>query len=266
MTRRGAAFAVVVLFVVALPVAAADPPLPPQRPDPEQQVPADDPVAVEPAAPEAPSAADSVASDLAEVPPAPPLYERLAESDNDFAACTAALSDLGAKFTPVEPITDQKFRDCGIARPVKLHEAVPGVSMQPDTVLRCAAALALAEWVSDFVLPAARRLPERGVVTAVAHGSSYICRRRNNAAEGKLSEHGFGNGIDVTGFRFADGSLLPIEPREADGTLDEAFQSAVRKTACLSFTTVLGPGTDAAHADHFHLDIKQRRGGFRLCQ
>ncbi|MEG4644742.1 extensin family protein [Paracoccus sp. APAP_BH8] len=28
----------------------------------------------------------------------------------------------------------------------------------------------------------------------------------------------------------------------------------------------LGPGANAAHVDHLHLDIKARRGGFRLCQ
>ncbi|MGR3491611.1 MAG: extensin family protein [Shimia sp.] len=35
---------------------------------------------------------------------------------------------------------------------------------------------------------------------------------------------------------------------------------------CLSSPTVLGPGTDAALADHFHFDVKQRRGGYRICQ
>ncbi|MFD2843675.1 extensin family protein [Paracoccus cavernae] len=29
---------------------------------------------------------------------------------------------------------------------------------------------------------------------------------------------------------------------------------------------MLGPGTNAAHDNHLHLDIKARKGGFRICQ
>ena len=75
-----------------------------------------------------------------------------------------------------------------------------------------------------------------------------------------------GNGIDITGFRFASGAPIPIQPRERDGGMAEAFQDTVRATACLHFTTVLGPGTDATHSDHLHLDVIARSSGFRLCQ
>ena len=50
------------------------------------------------------------------------------------------------------------------------------------------------------------------------------------------------------------------------GDMEVAFQNAVQGAACLFFSTVLGPGSNAAHDDHLHLDIKARRGGFRLCQ
>lgn len=48
------------------------------------------------------------------------------------------------------------------------------------------------------------------------------------------------------------------------GTSDaQAFWRAVRNGACNGFSTVLGPGSDAAHADHLHLDLARRmaRGG-----
>ena len=278
-------------------------PEPRPRPDPEARVPADEPegdasdYVPEAAAPEGGTADDAageeqnavspdadaeeavtdpeaqVDEDELEAPeasvegaaPLPPIWERLAETDEQFAACAEALGEFGAEFETVEPIVS-KNRDCGIARPIEVARIAPGVAMRPDTVLRCETALALARWVVDFAIPAAERLPERGELTGIAHGSSYICRSRNNAASGRLSEHSFGNAIDVMGFTFEDGSTLQIEPRDEEGTINESFQSAVRNAACLDFTTVLGPGTDAAHADHLHMDVKDRKGGYRLCQ
>jgi len=145
--------------------------------------------------------------------------------------------------------------------------AVAGtVVLTPAAVLRCSAARSLAEWVETFLLPAARMLPDRGELAGLEQGTGYMCRRRNNAEDGKLSEHGLGNAVDIMEFEFAEGAPIKVEPRERQGTRAESFQDAARATACLSFSTVLGPGSDAAHADHLHLDVIERRGGFRLCQ
>ena len=257
--------------------AAAPAPEPRPQPDPASEAvtaptpspsPAENeenaPAAKEPAA-EDPGAEEPEAK--APPPPAgPPVHETLAESDADFAACTAALTALGTRFETAPPVTDPAERDCGIDRPVTVSEILPGVALQPAAVLRCEAALALAEWTRDFVAPAASRLPGRGALSAIDHGTAYLCRPRNGISGEALSEHAFGNAIDIAGFRFAEGEALPVTPRAGDGSLEEAFQAAVRKSACLAFTTVLGPGADASHADHLHLDVKARRGGFRLCQ
>lgn len=196
-----------------------------------------------------------------ESPTAPDAAERAA-----FATCTATLKRQGVVFDPLPPVDDADDPACGIALPLKVQEIRPGIALNPDTVLSCEATLALSRWIERVVLPAAEVLPERGGVTGLAHGSAYVCRPRDIDAEGRISEHSRGTAIDIMGITFADGSTLPIEPRERDGTLEEAFQDAIRAGACLSFTTVLGPGTDADHADHLHFDVKERRGGFRLCQ
>ncbi|UWQ20429.1 extensin family protein [Jannaschia sp. W003] len=193
------------------------------------------------------------------------VRDALALGDADHAACLAALDALGAVFAEAEPIIEEGDPDCGILRPVQLEAVRPGVAFSPPAPLRCPAALALAEWTRDFAEPAAERLG-RGAITAIDHGSTYVCRRRNNAPDGKPSEHSFGNAIDIMGFRFADGDPVAVQPRERDGTMAEAFQDAVRASGCLEFTTVLGPRTDEAHADHLHFDIVERQGGFRLCQ
>jgi hypothetical protein len=205
-------------------------PRPDDLTDPEMQVPADEPMA------------DATGAIVA-APTEPPIRTQLRETEDAFTACLAALDALGTVYETGAAVTDDGIRDCGVARPVRVTEVVPGVALSPEGVMRCETARALADWTATILQPAARTLPERGVLTTLEQGSTYICRPRNNRPGGKLSEHSFGNAVDI-----------------------EAFQRTARAGSCLYFTTVLGPGTDAAHADHLHMDIKARNGGFRLCQ
>jgi hypothetical protein len=186
--------------------------------------------------------------------------------DATYASCLVALRELAVAYEEVAAVVPDDDVDCGILRPVKVSEIAPGVVLVPPAVIRCPTAHALAAWVQDFVLPAAARLDGRGALTAIENGSGYICRRRNNQAEGALSEHAFGNAFDVMGFRFEQGAPVMIEPREAENSLVSAFQDAIWASACLDFSTVLGPGSNNSHDDHLHLDIIARDTGFRLCE
>ncbi|TDL78108.1 extensin [Palleronia sediminis] len=249
----------------ATPEAAPPPetsPAPAPRPDPEDR--ADE---VAPDAPDAGPAPDAETAADADADPAEtaPQWEVLREDPEDLAACLADLDSLGTVYETLDPLGGE-LRDCGIANPVEVAEILPGVALRPDAVMRCETARALAEWVSVTVAPAARLAGDYGDLSAIDHGSTYVCRARGGVASGKLSEHAFGNAIDVMGFRFEGGGALAVEPRADTATIEEAFQRAARGGACLSFTTVLGPGTNAAHADHLHLDVKARNGGYRICQ
>jgi hypothetical protein len=267
------------------PEAPAQAPVPEDAPEAPVQapVPAEGPATapVPETGPEAPSAAPGPAGDSdagaeapAEAPrPAePPVPELLAEDDAEFAACLGRLGALGAVFERVEPVGDAPGGGggnggaagaCGIANPIRVTGIVPGVALEPAGIMRCATAAALAEWVAIFVLPASRFLPERGRLAALEQASAYVCRRIG--ADGDLSQHAFGNAVDIAAFRFAQGPAVPIEPRERDGTAAEAFQRTARASACLLFSTVLGPGQED-HDDHLHLDIAARASGYRLCQ
>lgn len=193
------------------------------------------------------------------------MRAQLAGTAAQLQACTRALDALGAAYKLTRPITPAD-RDCGIARPVTLTQAAPGVAMSPPQPLRCEAALALARWVNRSVLPAARALPQRRGLMAIEQAPSYACRRRNNLPTGKPSEHSLGNAADIAGFRFRSGPPVMLRPRDGAGTNAAAFQRAIRRAACEEFTTVLGPGADAYHANHLHLDIRQRRNGYRICK
>lgn len=194
------------------------------------------------------------------------MRETLREDDFHYSACLLDLSLMGADYSEVAPITEADAPDCGIARPILLRAPLPGIEIPGGAQMRCETAWHLAHWLRDFVLPASALLPGQSRIVAVEPGSTYQCRQTIGNGGGKLSEHAFGNAFDVAGFRFQDGSRLEIAPRQDSGDMTEAFQRAITGAACLHFTTVLSPGSNAAHENHLHLDIKARKSGWRLCQ
>ena len=146
-----------------------------------------------------------------------------------------------------------------------MEAILPGVMLTGTPVMRCETARALAVWMRDFVQPAARRLPGAPRVAALEPGTTYDCRPRVGNAEARLSEHAFGNAYDIAAFAFDDGSRIVVGETE-EGSPQAAFLGAVRWVACMDFGTVLGPGSNAAHEDHLHLDVKRRKGGYRVCE
>lgn len=177
------------------------------------------------------------------------------------AACRVRLRDLPVKWTQAEEIEKDR---CGIGAPVTVTEAA-GLKFVPAATVNCRTAEAVTLWLRDEVVPAARTsLEDRPVSLFVA--SSYVCRNRYGQTDGKISEHAFGNAIDISGFGFDDGRFDVMPGSERDEKAQSTFQEKIRKAACDRFTTVLGPGTNAAHKTHFHFDLRQRRGGYRLCE
>ncbi len=196
--------------------------------------------------------------------PAPPV--RQAKPAFDLAAakrCEGELRKLNARFSVVEPLEEND--QCGWPRPLKLTALARDLKIVGDIMVRCELALALARWAKDVVAPSAE-LHLQTKPSAVRIGTSYQCRRRNNAGTGKLSEHAFANGVDVMGIDIADGQKVDFADRRGTSDAERAFQAAIRGGACAYFTTVIGPMTNEAHADHFHLDLAVRRNGYRLCQ
>lgn len=57
----------------------------------------------------------------------------------------------------------------------------------------------------------------------------------------------------------AKGQSQPAEP-PLNETAELAFLKELHAGACGIFSTVLGPQANRAHHDHFHFDLKQRRG------
>ena len=183
------------------------------------------------------------------------------------AECQARLDALYATFSFTPPVAEGA---CAIPLPVRLRALALGADAIPLTgepVLDCRLAERLADWIGNVVEPLARHHLGAGLA-AVETGPGYVCRNRNNETAGKLSEHAKGNALDIAAFALRDGRRIAVRPSDRPAPAEAAFLAAVRTTACGYFLTVLGPGSDAAHADHLHVDLGQhgRTANYRICE
>lgn len=188
-------------------------------------------------------------------PAAPP------EDTTQAQGCEAELKAMGVVFEPQPPITDEA--GCGVERPLEVSSV--GIALKPAVTTRCEVAKALAVWTKDVVIPSAA-LHLKATPTAISTGDAYQCRARRGEGEVKVSEHARANAVDITGIEFSDHAAVQIMDRAGSADDARAFQAAIRGGACAYFTTVLGPGTNAAHADHLHVDMIARRNGYRICE
>lgn len=134
------------------------------------------------------------------------------------------------------------------------------VAITPAPYLRCAMAEQLALFVRDDAAPQVASAGE--VLTRLDTYDDFSCRGRNRKLSGKVSEHGKANAIDVRGMTFASGRFVMW----TDIKVARPLRDSLRKDACARFTTVLGPGSDGYHEEHIHLDLSERRNGYRICQ
>jgi len=157
---------------------------------------------------------------------------------------------------------------CGALRPFSVSAAAQGwVQLRPPALLRCQMIPALDQWVQRVVMPAARYHLGAPVVE-VKVAASYSCRPMNNMDGARLSEHGHANAIDISQFMLADGRAVSVRTGWWGAWAERNFLRAVHRGACGIFTTVLGPGYDVNHRDHFHLDLARhgRDGGEPICK
>ena len=145
---------------------------------------------------------------------------------------------------------------CGLTHPFKVSGLANGtVSVEGPVTIDCSMIPALEDWLAQVVQPAAQAHFGEAVVGLTAFGA-YSCRSVDNIAGAQLSEHSFGNAIDISGFKLADGrSIIIVQDWKKTDTQESAFLHEAHAGACQHFTTVLGPGADVFHYNHFHLDL-----------
>jgi hypothetical protein len=176
-------------------------------------------------------------------------------------ACRRSLKRLGVSYQDLAPINDGG--SCRIEHPIKLIGFSGNIAMKPAATLTCDMALAFATWTKNELAPNARSRYWSGVKT-IHQGSSYSCRRI--AGTTVASEHSRGNALDVMRIELKNGRDIKVKKQGLFAFRARGLLNTVRADGCSYFTTVLGPGYNADHADHFHFDIKERRNGYRACR
>ena len=125
----------------------------------------------------------------------------------------------------------------------------------------CPLAVAYALFEEHGLQPAAQRVFGQPVAQ-IDHLGSFACRNVYHRKQGRLSQHATANALDISGFRLKDGQRIVLA-RDWQGQGPKAdFLRQVHEAACENFSTVLGPEYNAAHRNHFHLDM----GGWRVCR
>lgn len=163
---------------------------------------------------------------------------------------------------PMRPINGPSI--CGLDSPYQVIRLNGGrVALSQPAVVSCSMVPALERWSYSYLQPAARSLFNAEVVQIKTFGG-YNCRGVNSARRGALSEHGFGNAIDISGFVLSDGRTIMVRSGWRGGSPDEQqFLRYAQRSACTIFRTVIGPDGDAAHVDHLHLDLARHDRAFR---
>jgi len=198
--------------------------------------------------------------------PLPPLRPSIppdaeAPAKPSPSACQLRLPDIAV----VEMLPPVIAADgCGIEDPVKLSAVTTTngarIAISPPATLRCTTAEAVARWVREDIAPIAVSLG--APLSGVANFDSYECRGRNRVAGAMISEHGKGNAIDIRALMLSNGKSFEL----TDIAVAKETRERLKASACARFTTVLGPASDGYHENHVHVDLAERRSGYRICQ
>jgi hypothetical protein len=186
--------------------------------------------------------------------------------EREQACLTSGVLRASSSIQPMSKIDGPGV--CGLDVPLKVSGLSGGrVGVQPAATIGCPLTAGLDRWMQASVQPAAIRYFGEPVVS-IRQIASYSCRGRNGNNYGHISEHAFGNALDIAGFRLASGEEVSVVKGWWKGSRRErAFLQTVIAGACSEFYTVLGPGSDRHHYNHIHVDllVKNARNGRHYC-
>ncbi|MGE0716509.1 MAG: extensin family protein [Alphaproteobacteria bacterium] len=169
-------------------------------------------------------------------------------------ACYRQLAARGVIFSPLAQ--HASIGGCTLTNGVRVEGMA--AAMSRPVSLACPTALVVDRWVDEVVQPAAKRHFRRQVAV-IHHAGGFACRGTRG---GSPSEHAKGRAIDIWGFELDDGTKALIRDHWTGAGARSRFLQEVGRRSCALFNTVLGPGADADHHDHLHLDL----GQWKLCQ
>lgn len=182
---------------------------------------------------------------------------KLGRLRDDPQLCAAALATSDLRYSP-QADTPANAR-CPLTHVVRVQGA--SVRLSSSFLATCPVAVAFALFERHALQPAAQQVFGQPVVQ-VDHLGSYACRNVYNRTDGRLSQHATANALDIAGFRLKDGQRIELQRDWSGDGAKARFLRQVRDGACETFNTVLGPDYNAAHHNHFHLDM----GRWQVCR
>jgi hypothetical protein len=170
-------------------------------------------------------------------------------------------------YTPRGPVPRgvEEHVPLGWPRDPAVTGSVGPVEVKPVATLACPIVSALDQWIATAVQPAAMRW-FRAPVVEIKQISAYSCRGMNGNSNAHISEHAFGNALDIAEFVLADGHKVSVQYGWRGSPEEQAFLHDVQLAACNEFTTVLAPGANIYHYNHIHVDLMRRASGRSICQ
>jgi hypothetical protein len=153
----------------------------------------------------------------------------------------------------------------GWPRDPTVTASVGPVEVKPTATLACPIVSALDQWIAAAVQPAALHWFRQPVVE-IKQISAYSCRGMNGNPNAHISEHAFGNALDIAEFVLADGRKITVQYGWHGAPEEQGFLHDVQLAACQEFTTVLAPGANIYHYNHIHVDLMRRSSGRRICE
>ncbi|HVX99588.1 MAG TPA: extensin family protein [Pseudorhodoplanes sp.] len=179
------------------------------------------------------------------------------DEDEDRLAAPGPMERQREAYPPAQPVP------LG-TRPMT-STAIGPVEVSPAATLACPIVSALDRWMMDAVQPASLRWFGQPVVE-IKQISAYSCRGMNGQRNARISEHAFGNALDIAAFVLADGRRITVRDGWRGNPEEQGFLHDVQGAACEQFSTVLAPGSNAFHYDHIHVDLMRRASGRVICQ
>ena len=183
--------------------------------------------------------------------------QRGAETFSPAPQTRQCLADLGTRDAGFTPLPDEYYgAGCSTINTVRLlslRSDDASLSLTNLGPVTCPLAEAMAGWARFGVDRAARQVLGSPLVRIETMGS-YNCR--DVAGTERRSAHATANAIDVSGFDLADGRRITVRGDWHSASPQvRQFLTLIHSSACRRFGTVLGPNYNAAHADHFHVEL-----------
>lgn len=192
--------------------------------------------------------------------------QRAAWRDQAEAACMASREVQISSYVSLRGKAIDGPGTCGMQQPLKVSAfSGGGIGLTSSATLSCPIVATTDKWLAEVVQPAAMNVLGAQVIELRA--GSYSCRAMNNGTgTSRTSEHAFGNAVDVFSFRLNDNRVVTVKDGWRGSSEEQNFLREVFVGACEHFSTVLGPGADPFHYDHFHIDLARHSKGRRICK